>query len=162
MTVKQSNIVKIHWNRITPGRLLVVILVVEMGLFFSEHWYPKGWAVLIATIIVVAATLYVLIRLALASKFHMPFQYSIRSMMIFTAIIALAGGWMAQRIRDAVKQRQALGLEGRFYRAATDSPSVNVPNCSAIWAWKITCNSRSPNSSRIAGISCFSTACRYS
>jgi Leucine-rich repeat (LRR) protein len=119
MSVKQSNATKIHWNRITPGRLLVLLLVVVLGLFFFENWFPKGWAVLIATASVTAAIMYFMAKFGMASLFQQPFQYSIRSMLIFMAIFSIVGGWMGQRIRDAIIQKRVFGpisySDERFY-----------------------------------------------
>jgi Leucine-rich repeat (LRR) protein len=126
MTDEHTTALKTRWNDITPGRLLVVLLAVELVLYFSERSYPKGWAVLFATASVVATTLYLLVRFAWALLFHRPFQYSIRSMLIFTAIIAIAGGWMAQRIREAAQQEQALGLCGQGIWKETDNLT---PSC---------------------------------
>lgn len=67
MAFEEHSAPKRHWNEITPGRLLVVLLAVEVTLFLSEHWYPKGWAVLIAATTVAAVILYLLARLVLAS-----------------------------------------------------------------------------------------------
>ena len=45
---------KARWYRVTPGRLLPLLLAVEGLLWLSEHfcWFPfnehKGWTVLIA------------------------------------------------------------------------------------------------------------------
>jgi hypothetical protein len=109
MTVRQTDIGKIHWNRITPGRLLVVLLAVELTLFFSERFYPKGWALIFVTLSVGIAALIFLAKSI--SEFHSQQspQYNIRLILIFTCVVAVLCGWMAMNLRQAARQRKVFG-----------------------------------------------------
>jgi hypothetical protein len=109
MATEQAAAPKPHWNDLTPGRLLTVLLAVELILLLSEQWYPKGWAAVIATASVAAVTVYLLYRFVSAFLSDRPFQYSILSLLIFTAMIAVTIGWMTRNLQQAARQKKALG-----------------------------------------------------
>ena len=71
---------------------------------------PKGYAVLIANAMVLIAMLYVLLRfvLALDKKMPWPFQFSLRSLLLFTVVVALSVSWLGSEMRWANKQKEAI------------------------------------------------------
>jgi hypothetical protein len=107
MSVVRTYIQTSNWNHITPRRLLIVAWVVVF--LFSEWFYPKGWPVVIVAMTVASATLYLLLRFVLAIFFRCPFQYSILSLLAFTALIAATLGWVKRDLQEAARQERALG-----------------------------------------------------
>jgi hypothetical protein len=79
--------IKPRWFRLTPGRLLAVLLAVEVFLWLCERfqWFAfgrhKGYAVLIAVAVVGAALLLMALWFAAALLFRWWFQFSIRSLL---------------------------------------------------------------------------------
>jgi Leucine-rich repeat (LRR) protein len=105
---------KLRWYRLTPERLVVGVLLLEGLLFLSEwfQWFAfnkyKGWSVLIAVSIVAVATFFMLLWFADSLLYRRRFQFSIRSLLLLTVVIAIPCSWLANEIRWAKRQREAL------------------------------------------------------
>ena len=84
----------LRWFHPTPGRSLIVLLVVEGLLLLSERfrWFPfndhKGWTVLIAVASAGAAFLAMILCCAIALVFRWPFQFSLRSLLALVVAVA--------------------------------------------------------------------------
>jgi hypothetical protein len=89
-----------------PVWLLVAVLAVEVGLFVSEPWLPKGWPVLIAVACLLAAMAMVLLWFVVALFFRWRFQFSLRSLLVLTVVVAATCSWMTVRMQQAEKQRE--------------------------------------------------------
>ena len=96
--------------RVTPGRLLPLLLAVEGLLWLSEHfhWMSKGWPVV--TAIGTVAVFFVLMFLwfLAALVFRLRFQFSILSLLVLPVAVALPCGWLATEMKQARKQREAV------------------------------------------------------
>jgi hypothetical protein len=113
---------KRRWLRVTPGWLPVVLLVVEGFLLLSQrfHWFAfnehKGWTVLIAVATAGVAMLLTVLWLVAALVFRLRFQFSIRSVLVLVAAVAIPCSWLAVEMKQAREQREAVGeierLEG--------------------------------------------------
>ena len=123
MSVARPNIQTSNWNRITPRRLFIVACAVLF--VFSEWFYPKGWPVVIVAASVAFATLYLLLRFVLAIFFRWPFQFRIRSLLAFTAVIAATLGWVTLNLQRAARQKMALGplCRGKWGGVAPRGPA---------------------------------------
>jgi hypothetical protein len=97
-----------RWLHPTPGRLLVVLLAVELALLVSRPWFPKGWAVLFAVAAVGVFLLFMLLWLAFALLLRRRFQFSIRSLLLLTVAVAVPCSWMAVEMKWAREQRKAV------------------------------------------------------
>jgi hypothetical protein len=91
----------------TPGHLLALLLAVEGILLLSNwlHWIPKGWSVLFAIAAVTVMLAVGLFWYLLALLFHWRFQFSIRSLLLLTVVVAIPFSWLAVEMNWAKKQR---------------------------------------------------------
>jgi len=108
MPIEQPGMPKRRWFHATPGRLLVVLLVVEGSLLLSERWFPKGWPVLIAIASVGMMMVLLLFWFVLALLFRWRFQFSIRSLLLLTVAVAIPCSWLAVDVQQATKQKEAV------------------------------------------------------
>jgi ABC-type multidrug transport system fused ATPase/permease subunit len=90
---------KRRWFYPTPGRLLVVLLALEGILLLSERfqWIPTGWSVLIASASVGITIVLMLLWFIFALIFHWRFQFSIRSLLLLTVIVAILCSWITMQ-----------------------------------------------------------------
>ena len=108
---------KPRWYRLTPDRLVILLLAVEGMLWVSQRfrWFPfnqhKSWTVLIAVASVVVFLLLMLLWFTTALFFRWRFQYSIRSLLVLTVAVAIPCGWLAEikRHREAVEEIEKAG-----------------------------------------------------
>jgi hypothetical protein len=100
------------WCRLTPGRCLAGLLAVEGLLWLSDRlaWLPwhKGYAVLTAVVGLAAALLGLFLWFAVALIFRSRFQFSIRSLLVLTLVVALPCSWLAVEMRVAKRQKEAV------------------------------------------------------
>jgi hypothetical protein len=99
---------KLHWYQPTPGRLLVVLLAVEGVLFLSEPLFPKGWAVLIAIVSIGVTMVLMFLWYVHALLYGWRFQFSLRSLLVFTIAVAIPCSWLAVEMKRAREQREAV------------------------------------------------------
>jgi hypothetical protein len=103
---------KLRWYRITPDRVVIALLAVEVLLWLSYRfaWLPwhKGYAVLSALGVVVAALVGMLLWFIVALIFRWRFQFSIWLLMMLTVVVAIPFSWVAVEIRAAKRQEEAV------------------------------------------------------
>ena len=122
---------KFSWFRLTPGRLLVLLLVIEGVLFLCDwfRWTPKGWAALISIAAVTLSIVLMLLWFAVALVFRWRFQFSVRSLMLLTVAVAVSCSWLAVKMRQAEARRYAIDSLNRVncwvnyeYEGITEEP----------------------------------------
>jgi hypothetical protein len=133
---------KLRWYRLTPGRLLLHLLVVEGALLLSERWLPKGYAVLITIAAVAVTMVLMLLWFALAFFFRWRFQFSIRSLLVLAVVIAIPCNWFTLKMKQAESQRKVVAIlsnmNGRcYYDYETDLPATLVRTSYPTWLRKI-------------------------
>ena len=100
-----------RWFHLTPDWLIFGLLAVEGLLFLSDRFqwptWHKGYSVLIAVAAVGATILPMLLWLIVALIFRLRFQFSLRSLFVLTAAVALACSWLAVEMKKAKEQRKA-------------------------------------------------------
>ena len=105
---------KRRWYRITPDRFLIALPPIEGLLLLSERfrWFPfnqhKGWTVLIAVAVVCVAIMLLLIWFAVSLFSRFGFQFSIRSLMLFVAVVAVVCSWFTVKMQGAARQREVV------------------------------------------------------
>ena len=103
-----------RWFRLTPDRVVLALLAVEVLLILSEcfGWFPfnrhKGWTLVIGLAVVIAAVLLMFLWFLAALIFRWRFQYSIRSLLLLTLVVAMVCSWLAVAERQARKQREVV------------------------------------------------------
>ncbi len=97
-----------RWFRPTPGWLIFGVLVVEGLLWLSERlrWFPAGWAAAIVLVVVGATLLLMLFWFIGSLLFRWRFQFSVRSLLALTLIIAVPCSWIAERIRQVRREKE--------------------------------------------------------
>jgi hypothetical protein len=111
LTTAEKKPPKLRWYHPRPSCLLVILLVVEGVLLLSERiqWFPfnehKGWTVLIAIASVIAMVVLMLLWFVLAFFFRWRFQFSIRSLLMLTIVVAIPCSWLAVEIKQAKTQQ---------------------------------------------------------
>lgn len=132
MATDQPETPRPRWYRLTPGRFLVALLVVEALLWLSERfkWLPwhKGYAVLTTVAVVAAAVVLMLLWFVASLIFRWRFQFSIRSLLALTVAVALPFGWLAAEMRKAERQRQVAAEvrgTGGWIASATDPSGLS-------------------------------------
>jgi len=104
------------WYRLTPDRIVIGLLIVEGLLWLSERfqWFGvnnhKGWTVLIAVSVVGVVVLVTLLWLLVALLFRWRFQFSIRSLLVMTVVVAMPFSWLSVEMNRAKKQRDAAAV----------------------------------------------------
>jgi hypothetical protein len=124
MSAERPAAEKVHWNRITPVRLLVALAAF---LVVFAPWLPKGWPVLILATSNIVVILYVLRRCDLAHRGERPFQLGRRSLLVLIAVVAVTCGWMTMSFRQAALQEKAVGPYDGPGKGGYPRPSA--PDC---------------------------------
>jgi len=105
---------KRRWYHITPDRLIVGLLAVEVFLLLSEwfQWFAfnekKGWTVLIAVAAVCLVVVVMLLWLVVSLLSRLRFQFSLRSLVVLVVAVAVPLGWFGVKLREAERQRRAV------------------------------------------------------
>jgi hypothetical protein len=99
---------KRRWFRLTPDRLILGLLAVE-GLLWLSNWlcwptWQKGYAVLATAATVGVVLLAMFLWFVAALAFRLRFQFSLRSLLILSVVVALPSGWMAAEAKQARRQ----------------------------------------------------------
>ncbi len=98
----------------TPAWLIFGLLVVEGLLWLSERfqWFGfnhhKGWTVLIAVAAVGVAFLLMLLWFLAACSFRWRFQFSIRSLLVLTVVVAIPCSWLGVEMKAAKRQKEVV------------------------------------------------------
>jgi hypothetical protein len=98
-----------RWYRLTPDRLVIVLLVLECLLWLSDRlalpaWH-KGYAVLTAVAMVSVALSTMLLWCLIALIFRKRFQFSIRSFLLLAIAVAVPCSWLAVEMKKASNQK---------------------------------------------------------
>ena len=104
-----------RWYHLTPERLFAGLLAVQTLLFLSERfqWFAfnekKGGTVLIAVGVVGVAVVVMLLWFVVSLCFRRrPFQFSVRSLLLFVVALSVPLGWFAWEMREAGRQKEAV------------------------------------------------------
>ncbi len=115
MTGMADTNLQTRWFRLTPDRVVIVLLAVECVLWLAERlpwpglfYGHKGWPVLIALAVVGATILLMLLWFVVALLFRWRFQFGIRSLLVLAVVIAIASSWLAVRLRQIRQERRAV------------------------------------------------------
>ena len=95
---------------LTPGHCLLALLAVEGLLFLSQwfRWLPKGWPLLIAVAAVAAMIVAMFVWFGVALVFRRRFQFSIRTLLVLTVVVALPSSWFSVDMKKAREQKAVL------------------------------------------------------
>ncbi len=109
---------RLRCYRITPDRVVIVLLAVECVLWLSDRlhcpaWH-KGYAVLTGMATVGLAMAAVLVWFAGAFVCRWQFQFSIRSLLLLVVVVALPCSWFATEMKRARCQDEAAREIGRL------------------------------------------------
>jgi hypothetical protein len=105
---------KRRWYHLTPNRLIIGLLAVEVLLLLSEQfqWFAfnekKGWTVLVAVAAVCVAVFVMLLWLGASLLFRWRFQFTVRSLVVLVVAVAVPCCWLTVKMRGAERQRQAV------------------------------------------------------
>ena len=109
---------KRRWHRLTPDRFLMALLPIVGLLWLSERfrWFAfnehKNWTVLIALAVVCVAVVTLLLWFGVSLVLRRRFQFSIRSLLVLTVVVAIPCSWLAMEMNKARKQREVVeGVE---------------------------------------------------
>ena len=147
----QSTLSPCHrWHhRLTPGNLVMALLVVEVLLCLSARyrWFAfnrhHGWTVLVTVAAAAAVMLALLFWFAVSLFFRRRFQFSIRSLLLLTVAVAIPCSWLMQATREAKRQREAVAAIRRLGYVVYDwqcdcdghvMPITEEPKAPA-WLW---------------------------
>jgi hypothetical protein len=101
---------RLRWYRPRPGHLLFVLLLAEGLLLLSDRFgcWHKGYAVLVAIASIGLTILVLLLWFALALLRRWQFQFSIRSLLALTVVVAIACSWLAVEMKRAREQSEVV------------------------------------------------------
>jgi hypothetical protein len=105
---------KSRWFYPKPVYLFVVLLAVEAVLILSGRLFSQGWAVLTAIACVGALFILMCVWCLLALLFRWRFQFSLRSLLILTVVVAVPFSWLAVEINGARKQKEVVDALSQF------------------------------------------------
>ncbi len=98
-----------RWYRLTPGWLVLLVLVVEVTLWLSDRagWpaWQKGFAVSIDVAAVGLMLTALLLWWLAALLFRLRFQFGIRSMLVLVIVVAVPCSWFAAEMKKAREQK---------------------------------------------------------
>jgi len=118
MDGSNSPIPKPRWYRLTPDRLLVALLAAVALLFLADRLElfglqrGSGWNVLTAVGLVLAAVLVGLFWFGVGLLLKRPFQFSLRSLLLFVLACAVACSWIAKRLHETRREQAAMAVYG--------------------------------------------------
>ena len=125
---------KLRWYRVTPDRLVLLLLAVECLLWLSDRigWpgWHKGYAILTTLAVLGVAMVLMLVWFAIALIFRRRFQISIRSLLILVVAVAIPCSWLAleaKEERDAIATIDSYG--GRATRVSLFPKTIRDPLC---------------------------------
>jgi hypothetical protein len=96
--------------RITPDRLVLLLLVTECVLWLSDRmgWWHKGYAVMIGLAIVGLFMLGSLAWFVAALILRWRFQFSLRALLLLVIAVAAPCSWLAVEMKRAARQREVV------------------------------------------------------
>ena len=100
-----------RWFHLTPDRLVLPLLAVEVLLWLSERFgwlgWHKGYAVLTSVAVVGGAMFAMLVWFVVALVFRRRFQFSIRSLLVLVVVVAVPCSWLAVQREQARRERNS-------------------------------------------------------
>ena len=126
--------VRLRWYHLTPGRVVVGLLALEGLLLVSERfgWFAfnrhKGWTVLIAAAAVGTILSLTFLWFLAALLFRLRFQFSIRSLLLLTLVVAVLCSWLAVQGKQAREQREAVKAIEKLGGTALNDLELEPPN----------------------------------
>ena len=132
---------KRRWYRPCPAWLVYGSLAVTGLLFLSDRFgwltWHKGHAVLAAVAVVGVVLLAMLLWWLVALVFRRRFQFGIRTLLVLTVAVALPCSWLAEEMKKAREQSQAVraieklsgsaDYDGQSGKNRFSSPNVSTP-----------------------------------
>ena len=119
---------RVRWFRLTPGRFVIGLLVVEAILWFSDRFgwlgWHKGYAVLTGVAAVGVAMLLMVGWFAAAIIFRLRFQFGIRLLFVLVVVVALPFSWLAVEMKKAREQRDV--VKGMYVKRQWDDSGTTV------------------------------------
>jgi len=109
-------ILRRRWYYLTPDRLVIGLLGVEVLLWLSERfqWFPfstqRASTVLIAVACVTGFLVLMLLWFAVSFFTRLRFQFGIRTLLVLAVAVAIVSSWFAGKIQEAKRQRDATDL----------------------------------------------------
>jgi Leucine-rich repeat (LRR) protein len=101
-----------RWFAISPDRCAAILLAITAAIWLSDYlaWpaWHKGYAVLTAVAAAVLGLAAMFLWFVLALVFRWCFQFGLRSLLVFTLMVALLSGWFAAHTKAAREQRLAV------------------------------------------------------
>jgi hypothetical protein len=103
-----------RWYHPSPDRLIVGLIVLEILLLLSDQfrWFAfnekKGYTVLIAVAAVGVVVVIMLLWLGASLLFRWRFQFTVRSLAVLVAAVAIPCCWLTVKMREAERQRKAV------------------------------------------------------
>ena len=108
-----------RWYRLTPDRLVTVLLAVEGFMLLSDRWEwfafdeLPGCAILMTMLIVGLARAFALVWFVVSLFFRWRFQFSLRSLLLLVVVVAIPLAWMRAsqgRVEEDLRaEKEALG-----------------------------------------------------
>ena len=103
---------EIRWYHLTPGRIVLLVLAVEVLLWLSERFgwlgWHKGYAVLTGVALVGVAMLLMLVWFGVAVVFRRRFQFSLWSLLVLVVVVAVPCSWLAIEKQRAKGQKDVV------------------------------------------------------
>jgi hypothetical protein len=105
---------RLRWLRLTPERLVIGLLLLEVLLWLSERfrWFGfnqhKGCTVLIGVTCFLAFLVLVFFWFIGALLLRWRFQFSIRTLLLLTIVVPIPCSWLASEMRAARRQEEAV------------------------------------------------------
>ena len=105
---------KPHWYHPTPDKFLIALLPAVGFLFLSERfrWFAfnehKNWTVLIAVAVICVAVVLLLLWFGVSLVLRRRFQFSIRSLLVLVAVVAVVCSWFSVEMQQARRQKEAV------------------------------------------------------
>jgi hypothetical protein len=98
----------LRWYRLTPGWVLFSLFPIEGVLLVSDwlHWIPKGFGVLIAITAVAVIMVLLLLWFIAAVLCRRQFQFSVRSLLLSSVVVAVPCSWFMVEIGRATGQKE--------------------------------------------------------
>jgi Leucine rich repeat len=99
---------KRHWLLRAPDRLLLILLAIEVVILLAERfrWFGVYLGVWVAFGCIVVATVVATFRPLLRGRRW--YQFSLRSLLIFTLMCAVASSWVAHRMEQKRDEQEAV------------------------------------------------------
>jgi len=137
---------KPRWYTPTPAKFLFAVLVMQGVLFLSTHyrwfWFneQKGFTVLITVAATAIALLLLVVCMLISRFFKTKAQFSLATLLLMVAVVAVPCGWLARDIERARRQRaivEAIRSHGEAFYFNTWEPTYKKFPASLVNKWVV-------------------------